>query len=328
MLTKLIVFRESLRKIYARAGLYIRHILTFVLAFFSMLIIEKSISTKSIIANPLMCFVLALISAFFPINVAVIVTTIYMIILLFGMSVELAIIAVFVILIVYLLYFRFSPRTGFVILLAPLLFFMKIPYLIPVVVALTVGMEGIVPTVSGVFIYYLIDFASSYSNAITTLDADNALQNITFIFNNILTNKELVVVEVSFAVAITFIFFVRRLSVNHAWTIAILAGTALDAIIQVIAFAVIGVEYNVVMMIVGHILAIAVGFILHFFVFCVDYSATEILQFEDDDYYYYVKAVPKITIASKDVKVKKINERQETGTVVYTENYEDSDENL
>ena len=30
-------------------------------------------------------------------------------------------------------------------------------------------------------------------------------------------------------------------------------------------------------------------------------------RFEDDDYYYYVKAVPKIAISRTDVKVQEIN---------------------
>ena len=47
-----------------------------------------------------------------------------------------------------------------------------------------------------------------------------------------------------------------------------------------------------------------------FFVFAVDYSRTEYVQFEDDDYYYYVKAVPKLTVSTPDVKVQKINARK------------------
>jgi len=46
---------------------------------------------------------------------------------------------------------------------------------------------------------------------------------------------------------------------------------------------------------------------LQFFVFNVDYSRTELVQFEDDEYYYYVKAVPKITLATPEKSVKRIN---------------------
>ena len=46
-------------------------------------------------------------------------------------------------------------------------------------------------------------------------------------------------------------------------------------------------------------------------IFSVDYSRTQRMQFEDDEYYYYVKAVPKIVVSAPEKTVKKINERQE-----------------
>ena len=49
---------------------------------------------------------------------------------------------------------------------------------------------------------------------------------------------------------------------------------------------------------------------MEFLFFSVDYSRTEHLQFEDDEYYYYVKAVPKLTVAAPDKVVKHINERE------------------
>ena len=55
------------------------------------------------------------------------------------------------------------------------------------------------------------------------------------------------------------------------------------------------------------VLSIAIVFVLQFFILAVDYSRTEYTQFEDDDYYYYVKAVPKIKVTATDVRVKHIN---------------------
>ena len=50
-----------------------------------------------------------------------------------------------------------------------------------------------------------------------------------------------------------------------------------------------------------------VGIILEFFVFGGDYTRTERLEYEDDDYYYYVKAVPKALVATSERSIKKIN---------------------
>ena len=48
------------------------------------------------------------------------------------------------------------------------------------------------------------------------------------------------------------------------------------------------------------------------FFFTVDYARSESLQFEDDEYYYYVKAIPKVSVSTPEKTVKRINERQET----------------
>ncbi len=40
--------------------------------------------------------------------------------------------------------------------------------------------------------------------------------------------------------------------------------------------------------------------------FNVDYSRAEYLQYEDDEYYYYVKAIPKMRISRPERSVKTI----------------------
>jgi len=42
----------------------------------------------------------------------------------------------------------------------------------------------------------------------------------------------------------------------------------------------------------------------------VDYSRVEHTQFEDDEYYYYVRAVPKAFVSVEDKQVKHINAKR------------------
>ena len=60
-------------------------------------------------------------------------------------------------------------------------------------------------------------------------------------------------------------------------------------------------------LIIYTVVAVLVGIILEFFVFGGDYTRTERLEYEDDDYYYYVKAVPKALVATSERSIKKIN---------------------
>ena len=91
--------------------------------------------------------------------------------------------------------------------------------------------------------------------------------------------------------------------------IGIIAGGILELIIIVCATYIFDIDgiYPIWMVAVMGLLAIGISYILQYFVLAVDYSGTEYIQFEDDDYYYYVKAVPKIKVTASDVQVKRIN---------------------
>ena len=326
LVKNLLIIKEKLVTFYAKTGVYLNHMFKFLLALITYLLIGRAVGTNELLSSPLIGFALAVLCAFVPVNVTVICATILTIIHLFGMSLELAIIETMVVLIIYLLYFRFAPNTGLLMVITPLLFYIKIPYVVPVIAALTAGITGIVPVVCGTFLFYLINFASEYSVAISTLDADSALQNITFIFNNILNNKELIVIIVAFSISILMIYIIKRLSVNYSWIIAILAGTITNAIVIIVSFSLLETAYNIGMLIGGTILAIAVGLILHLFIFSVNYSGTEYVQFEDNDYYYYVKAVPKVSVAGKDLTVKKINSIEKDRGFIHTESFDEEKE--
>ena len=62
------------------------------------------------------------------------------------------------------------------------------------------------------------------------------------------------------------------------------------------------------------------GLILEFFVLGVDYSRSENLQFEDDEYYYYVKAVPKMTVAAPEKRVKRITTQRVSQNIRHSHN--------
>lgn len=104
----------------------------------------------------------------------------------------------------------------------------------------------------------------------------------------------------------------RKLSIDNAWKIAIVSGTLVYVIVVVIGRVTMHVDVPYVAVIIGTIVSILLALVLEFFAFAVDYSRTKDLQFEDDEYFYYVKAVPKVTVTAPEKTVKRINERQET----------------
>ena len=111
------------------------------------------------------------------------------------------------------------------------------------------------------------------------------------------------------AICVCMVYVIRRLAIEHAWTFAIIAGALLNVIASIVGSVVAGVSVSYGNLLLGNLVAVAVGMVIQFFLFNVDYSRTETMQFEDDEYYYYVKAVPKLTISTPDKVVKHISER-------------------
>ena len=54
----------------------------------------------------------------------------------------------------------------------------------------------------------------------------------------------------------------------------------------------------------------------------MDFIICDCISKLDDDYYYYVKAVPKMSVAKKNVTIKKFNSSKDNRGAIHTESYE------
>ena len=109
------------------------------------------------------------------------------------------------------------------------------------------------------------------------------------------------------AVTALIVWSIRRLAVDHAWTIAIATGCLLQFVLCLICDLQLKLPANMLFVFAAVLVSAAIGLILQFFFFNLDYTRTERVQFEDDEYYYYVKAVPKIYVANTEKKVQKFS---------------------
>ena len=64
--------------------------------------------------------------------------------------------------------------------------------------------------------------------------------------------------------------------------------------------------------IIDGVVSALIGLVIEFFVLGVDYSRSEVTQFEDDEYVYYVKAVPKSLVSQTKKSVKKFSSNKKS----------------
>lgn len=306
-MTTLLVYKEKLKQMYAKYDAYIIPVIKFLFAFVSLMLLNANVGYGSKLKNPIIVLILALLCSFLPPNMIVIIGGVFLLGHFYALSLELAVVAVAVLLLMYLLYYRFSPKDTYVVLLTPLLFGMKIPYLIPLAMGLIGTPVSAVSVGLGTVVYYMIKYVKANSTMLGNTDTEDVLQKIRAIIDAIFNNKEMLLTIVAFSVTLVVVYLIRRLSIDYAWNIAIIAGALTNVVIMIAGDFMLNVSANLLMVFIGTVISILLTVILQFFVFSVDYSRTEHVQFEDDEYYYYVKAVPKMTVSAPNKRVQRIS---------------------
>lgn len=306
-MTKLLVFKEKIRKLYSSHSTYILPAIRFVLALTYVLMINNYLGVGGILNNSVLAIIIAACCSLLPVNVIVFLMSLLLIVNIYRIAAEMALVALVIYLIMYIAYFRFSVRYGYVLLVMPIVFLLRIPYLMPLVIGVGLSMTAIVPMVFGTIVFFIMKYAGS--EVIADGSKASGVDKASSFLRNVLANKEMFAIILAFVLAAFVVYGIKRLSIDHSMQIGIIVGGILELIIIVCATYIFDIDgiYPIWMVAVMGLLAIGISYILQYFVLAVDYSGTEYIQFEDDDYYYYVKAVPKIKVTASDVQVKRIN---------------------
>ena len=305
-MTTLLVVKQYMKLFYSKFEIYITPFLKFLLAFIALMLINSHLGYMRGIDRLAVVLIAALMCSFMPTNFIVIMAALFTLLHLYALSLECTVVVGVAFLLMFLLYFRFSPKDTAVVVLTPICFLMKIPYVIPISMGLVGTPASAVSVACGVIAYYMIHYVSENDTILSSMTDEEIAAKFKIVIDGILNNKEMVVTIVAFAVTLTLVYVIRRLSIDYAWTIAMVAGAFVNIMVILIGDLMFDTEVSLLGAIIGTIISFLLTVVLQFFVFHVDYSRTEKVQFEDDEYYYYVKAVPKVTMARPEKQVKHI----------------------
>lgn len=307
---QLLVFKENLKRFYGKYSIYIVPILKFVVGAVAFFLINSNIGFMTRLNHPLIPVVMGLVASIVPYGVTAFLAGCFVVIHVSQVSLEVALILCMLILAVMMLYYGFRPGDGYLLLLTPMLFFFKIPYVIPLLVGLSGGLVSIVPVSCGVCVYYMMMYLKQNAGVLAGSSVSELAARFIQVAKSVFGNELMWVMAAAFAAAIAIVYIIRRLPVDYSWTIATIAGVITELIVIFIGDFNYNLPVSLLSMILGILVSVIIALIYQFFVFAVDYSRTEYLQYEDDDYHYYVKAVPKIAVSAPDVKIHRIYSRK------------------
>lgn len=309
----LLEIKEKLGRIYGKYEAYITPLLRFALALVVFMTINGNIGYMKLISKTSIALILSAVCAILPVNAMIAIAALVILLDMYALSLEVFIVAALIFMFIYLVYFRFAPRYGYNAVLMPVCFKMGIPYIVPVGSGLLGEAYSVVSVVCGSVIYF---FLKGVHENETTLNSasdagKNAVSKITIALNQLVMNKEMFLVIIIFAIATLIVYIIRRLEIDNAWTVAWIAGILFETIGLISGYLLLGISGRIFGVVVGGIVSAVIALGLQFVFFNVDYTRTEHLQFEDDEYYYYVKAVPKAVITGSNKQVKHFHKNEE-----------------
>lgn len=303
----LLVAKQYIKNFISKYEVYLKPLMKLILALASLMMINGKIGYMQRLDSLSIVLMVALMCSFMPMNFIVFISAAFVVLHMYALSLECAAITLIVFMILFLLYLRFSPKDTLVVVLTPISFALGIPYVMPLAMGLLGTPVSAVSVGCGVIVTYLINYIADSATTLSGMETEEMSAKIRFIIDGFIDNKAMILMITAFAVTIILVYLIRRLSIDYAWTIAIGAGALADMMILLIGDFMFDTNVSILGLLVGTVFAVLIAKVVEFFAFHVDYSRTEKVQFEDDEYYYYVKAVPKVTVATPSRTVKKIN---------------------
>lgn len=249
----------------------------------------------------------SVLQAFLPI--VVLFFTGFTLILTNTWNVSVDIFAVFLILmlIVLLACIRIDGKYTVILMLTPILFVCKMEYFLPVLLGITVGYGAVLPCVGGILLYFFSQYTMEASTLITTSSNSEIGVGLQRMIDMISIDKHLVVVLVTFTLIIILSSCLYHLLHEKAWMVAIVVGHITLAFVMLVGKFVFELDLPVIPIFLEVVLSMGISMVIQLFRGIGDVSRIEKVSFEDEEYIYYVKAVPKIRMTHEEVNKKIIN---------------------
>ena len=308
-MTFLLTIREKIRNFYQQFQQGLNLIFRFIFSLILFMALNNMFSYSDVFGKMMIIIGFAFICMWLPLGAVFFLSVIYTCGQLVVTVPEIALVYLLLFLISYLIYIRLEIRTCLPLLFVPCAFFFHIPYVVPILVGILIGPAGIIPTAFGILLYY---FSIHVNDTVALLGSvsEGEVEAYRYLIVQIFSDKQMLLMMIVFSVTIGVVWACYRMSRQDAWNQAIIIGGIIGMVLFLAGAYTLDVEIDILNMIVGFIIAVVLGMIVQFFKCIVDYSRVEYVQFEDEEYYYYVKAVPKVSMAQEERNFKRINTRK------------------
>ncbi|MCQ2530823.1 MAG: hypothetical protein MJ086_06165 [Lachnospiraceae bacterium] len=311
-MNKLIDIRNKIESFYLKHSKALGYIVRLLVSFACLMLVRQSISFSPFLSNIWTVLALSFIGGFIPSKYLMILILAYLTAQVYVLSIALGIVITIILVIMYMLFFRFAPHYGPAFVLMPILFFARIPALMAMLLAIVAPALSVITILFGTILYYLIHFLDVNAATFATSTGTLEFTKVELLIEGVLGNKEFLVTLGTLFAVFMIVHFLKRISYKYSIEIAVAIGTGVFIILMLGSSLIFGTltTTRLLTYCIGGLVSGGLTLLINNIWHPMDYSRTEYVEFEDDEYNYYVRAVPKATFEKEKVQVKRINKRK------------------
>lgn len=314
MMTKLCLIRDKLKRFFIERQKLISPAAKLITGIMSVYLLSLDLNYMSALNEWWIILLISLICMVLPWSGIPVLINGYILLNFYAVSWEVMAVMACLYVVMFCVYYVFQPNNSILLVLIPVSLCLKLP-LVPVVILAVLGsVSYIIPVIFGTIIYSVVMLVKDNTSVLALSENTDALKKFSIMTSGIFENKEMWLICAVSALVLSVIYFIRMRKINYAREIAVLLGVTAGIIAYLGGAVVLNISVDMPVMIIGALIALAAGIAASFFDIALDYTRVEYVQFEDDDYYYYVKAVPKLNISEPEFTVKRFEHSEKTET--------------
>ena len=281
-----------------------------VMTFISLRVIVSSFGYSDVLSHIWMQLVISVLCAFVPTSAWTLVIEVFLILELLSLSRPVAMVAVVLFALSYILCGIYNSRGYQNLPGITITYQIHVPYLLPLLSGLLQSVGEVTTVICGATVSYYLKSVKDHAPQL--LDAKDSISAGDILIEGLATNVMFYVYLTALVVMFLVVYAIRNRNIAHSWLIATAVGVVTEFLILLAGYLLTARTSQIPWLIGGNLIVFLVGVATNYLILDLDYNRAQKVQFEDDEYYYYVTAVPKIRLSEETKEVKKITAGKRT----------------
>lgn len=313
-MNKLLKIRYTLEEFYTAHRRIVGYLIRTVVLFLCMFTISRYVGFHPLLSQTWFIIVLSFVFGFVPIRFIMIGVMAYTTVQVFSLSYGLGFVTTAILVVMYLLFFRYANQYGYLLMLLPVLYFLKIPLVAVLVLAVMGPAISVITVLFGTLYYYLLHYIDVHAVTFASSTGELEFEKGELLLQGVFGNREMLAMITVMFIVFMIVHFVKRANFSRSYEISIAIGSGVYIILTLANELIFGslTSGKLITYVISGIACGILGVLITMVLKPLDYERTETVEFEDEEYNYYVKAVPKVAFKTETVSVKRINKRKKS----------------